>query len=371
MQRRQSLCRIVTVLFFLLVNHISWSQVVLPKFPDSLFSTYYHQRVTHFKSLPQTGGDVIFLGNSITDGGEWSELFADLKIKNRGISGDVTAGVLARLDEVAGRKPSRIFLLIGTNDLARGLSPDSVVKNILLIASYLKQSTPATRLFVQSILPVNEAFGKFSGHTSKAAQIKEVNTKLRLQAAAYTFEYLDLFTAFADENGKLKKDLTNDGLHLSGNGYLLWKHLVYPHVYGLQKEAALLPLPQQLQWETGYFPLHESAAIVVKEESLQKEAMLLQKEMERKGVKLKLTNKAVPIGEKAIVLQLGNVNAALQKAEAYQLRVTENSVLLTANSSHGIFNGLQTLLQLARSGVMLDACTITDWPAFAWRGYMI
>jgi hexosaminidase len=63
-----------------------------PVIPDSLFSTYYHQRVTHFKSLPQSNGDIIFLGNSITDGGEWQELFDDLSVKNRGISGDVSAG---------------------------------------------------------------------------------------------------------------------------------------------------------------------------------------------------------------------------------------------------------------------------------------
>ncbi|MDQ3279044.1 MAG: hypothetical protein M3Q06_12005, partial [Bacteroidota bacterium] len=88
-----------------MVQHVALAQIRLPQYPDSLFSTYYHQRVTHFKSLPKTTGDILFLGNSITDGGEWSELFNDVKVKNRGISGDVTAGVLNRLAEVAQRKP--------------------------------------------------------------------------------------------------------------------------------------------------------------------------------------------------------------------------------------------------------------------------
>lgn len=261
--------------------------------------------MTHFRSLPQTSGEIIFLGNSITDGGEWSELFADTNIKNRGISGDVTTGVLYRLDEVAQRKPARVFLLIGTNDLARGVSPDSVIKNILLTAAYLKQVSPATRLFVQSILPVNEAFGKFSGHTSKAAQIKVVNEKLRLQGEKYKYDFLDLFAVFADEKGKLKKNLTNDGLHLTSKGYLLWKHLLFPHVYGLQKETALLPLPQQLQWTSGLFPLYECRTLVVKDLSLQKEALLLQKGLQRKGINLSLQNKAASAGEKVIELQLG------------------------------------------------------------------
>lgn len=120
----------ITLVFILtlLISTRGRSQVNPPLFPDSLFSTYYHQRVSLFRSLPQTKDDIIFLGNSITDGGEWSELFADLSIKNRGISGDNSAGVLNRLDEVYSRHPVKVFLLIGTNDLARNLSPDSVAK---------------------------------------------------------------------------------------------------------------------------------------------------------------------------------------------------------------------------------------------------
>ncbi len=137
------------IIFFCLL--LTWqglvAQVVLPQHPDSLFSTYYHQRVTLFKSLPQTKGDIIFVGNSITDGGEWSELFNDLKIKNRGISGDITAGVISRIDEVSNRKPSKVFLMIGVNDLARNTAPDSIVKNIFIIADYIHQQTPATKLY--------------------------------------------------------------------------------------------------------------------------------------------------------------------------------------------------------------------------------
>jgi len=56
----------------------------LQVYPDSIFPNYYHQQWTLFKSLPQTRNNIIFIGNSITDGGEWSELFNDIHIKNRG-----------------------------------------------------------------------------------------------------------------------------------------------------------------------------------------------------------------------------------------------------------------------------------------------
>ncbi|MBS1681258.1 MAG: sialate O-acetylesterase [Bacteroidetes bacterium] len=198
--------------------------------PDSLFSTYYLQRVSHFKTLPQTKGDIIFLGNSITDGAEWNELFSDVRIKNRGISGDISAGVIKRIDEVTNRQPSKLFLMIGTNDLAKNIPIDSVIKNILWIADYVRQQSPATKLFVQSILPVNEVFKKFNGHTTKRDLIEKVNASLQWNAKPHHYTFIDLYTPFCNREGKLDTTFTNDGLHLTGEGYLLWKRLVALHV---------------------------------------------------------------------------------------------------------------------------------------------
>ena len=121
------------------------AQIKLPALPDSLFPTYYHQRVSFFRVMPVTKNEIIFLGNSITDGAEWAQLFNDKRMINQGISGDISAGVLNRLDAVINRKPSKVFLLIGTNDLARGISADSVLKNILLINDYVKQQPACSK----------------------------------------------------------------------------------------------------------------------------------------------------------------------------------------------------------------------------------
>ncbi|HLO37212.1 MAG TPA: family 20 glycosylhydrolase, partial [Lacibacter sp.] len=337
---------------------------------DSLFSTYYHQRVTFFESMPQTKDEIIFLGNSITDGAEWTQLFNDLRMKNQGISGDVTAGVLHRLDVVTNRKPAKIFLLIGTNDLARGLTVDSVVKNMLLLADYVKQQSPKTKLYVQSVLPVNDVYGKFAGHTKNGEKIKAANEFLKSNATAHNYQYIDLHSAFVDENGKLKKELSNDGLHLMGNAYLLWKHIIYPHVFDLQPKAALIPQPQQLQWKQDAFAVYNCQKIVVKEKSLLKEATQLQRYLKSIGWEMKLDDKATA-GESFIELSLGKIKAAQDESETYQLDVNAANVKLVANTAHGIFNGIQTIRQLLRSGAMMDACSITDWPAFSWRGYMI
>ena len=168
-----------TLFFLLLIGVNTTAQLKKVTLPDSLFSTYYHQRVSHFKTLPKTTNDIVFVGNSISDGGEWSELFADIRIKNRGISGDISAGVLNRIDEIADRKPKKVFVMIGTNDLSRNTSTDSIFKNITKITSYLKQESPSTKVYVQSVLPVNDVHKKFGGHTSKGEQIKLLNATIK------------------------------------------------------------------------------------------------------------------------------------------------------------------------------------------------
>ena len=346
------------------------AQIKLPDYPDSIFSTYYHQRRTLFQLLPQTKRDIIFIGNSITDGSEWSELFNDIHIKNRGISGDISAGVIKRIDEVAKRNPVKIFLMIGINDLARNIDPDSVVRNILLIATYLEQESPSSKLYVQSILPVNDFYKMFGGHTSKTEQIKQVNEQLKQKTAEYKYTFIDLYSSFCNEEGKLNIELSNDGLHLKGEGYLLWKHLVFPYVYDLQEKPSLLPMPQHIKWDEGYFKLYNCKNILIKSDSLNTIAGQLQNFLSEKGCPAEIKNN-ISNTKEAIELRIERTDALPVQTEAYKLKVTKQGILISAKSLHGIFNGLQTLKQLVRDGTMVDACDITDWPAFSWRGYMV
>lgn len=367
---KKQLCYLLLLCFMLATSTTLSAQVKLPVFADSTFPTYYQQRLSFFNAMPQTKKEIIFLGNSITDGAEWTELFNDLTIKNRGISGDVVAGVLHRLPQVVNQKPQKIFLLIGTNDLARGISKDSLLKSLLLLADYLKQETPATQLFIQSILPVNKKFGKFTGHTSNADAIRWVNRQLQLAASKHHFVYINLHDSFADAKGNLIENFTNDGLHLKGEAYLVWKHLIYPYVYGLQPKPSLIPLPQQLNFSGKDFSLFKCSGIVINDTALLKLAKGLQNNLTEIGIPLSIENNKL-FQQNAIHLKLGKVAAAQGKEEAYQLEVNENRIVLTANTTHGIFNGMQTIRQLMRDGLFVDGCEILDFPAFSWRGYMI
>lgn len=195
------------------------------------YSTFYYQRATLFEELPITSKDIVFLGNSITNGAEWSELFQNKNVKNRGISGDICMGVYDRLDAILKGKPAKIFLLIGINDVNRGTPADTIVSRIGMIARKIKTDSPKTKLYLQSVLPVTDHYKMFQGHTSRWQVIPEINKGLIRLAAEEGATYIDLYSHFVDEKtGKMNINYTNDGLHLLGKGYMKWVEIVKPYM---------------------------------------------------------------------------------------------------------------------------------------------
>lgn len=217
----------LAVLFFMAAVTIFWADGQQVREEHSL---YWQQRVTHFRSLPDSPDEIIFLGDSITDGGNWSEMFESLRVKNRGISGDTAVGLLDRLDEVLSSKPAKIFLMIGINDLGKGRTESFLLANIKRILKEIKRTSPATAIYLQSLLPVSDRFSVFPTYVNKTPQILAVNKVLRRMSEEYKLHYIDLYSAFADEQSKLSGEFTNDGLHLTGAGYLLWKSVIDEHV---------------------------------------------------------------------------------------------------------------------------------------------
>lgn len=131
----------------------------------------------------------------------------------------------------------------------------------------------------------------------------------------------------------------------------------------------LIPLPQKIVLNAGVFQLKSAKAIVVDDQALDKEAKELQSYL--KGLGLNVPIKATVKTGPAIVLQLGKVEAVQNVNEAYHLLVSPQKVVITGESSAGVYYGLQSLMQLAATDGRIKACQITDWPAFSWRGYMI
>lgn len=198
---------------------------------DSTYRTYfYEQRQSMFEQLPDTEGEIIMLGNSITNGGAWEELLGTPRVKNRGISGDNTFGILARMDEVLSSRPAKIFILIGINDIARDTPPEVILANYRRIIQRILNDSPSTSVYVQSLFPTNNSFDRFSGHQNKDDQVRAVNAGIAQLAIEYGLTFIDLYPRFQDAEGRLDSLYTNDGLHLLGPGYLKWAEILKPFI---------------------------------------------------------------------------------------------------------------------------------------------
>lgn len=192
-----------------------WHPQPLPDHQLHAFPYYAHRR-SQLDLLPIQPSDIVFLGDSITDEGEWSEWFPGLPIRNRGISADTTTGVLRRLKPILDGSPATLFLMIGHNDLAaQGKTPERVLQHYEQILQRLKDHIPHTQVYVQSVLPVAQRPPELN------LNIQRVNQGLKALAPQLGYTYLDLYTVFL-ENDQLNPAYTTDGVHLNGHGYALW-----------------------------------------------------------------------------------------------------------------------------------------------------
>jgi lysophospholipase L1-like esterase len=200
-----------------------WANDLSRKPEDPAYlSLYYRLKKTCFSIEPHAEHPIVFLGDSITDDGDWSNLFPGEPVENRGIGGDTTTGVLNRLDQVIELKPSRIFLMIGTNDLCFNRSVADTVMNYRYILTRLHSELPDTPIYIQSVLPFNdEIFPSRNLRTNN--NIKQLNAEILKLAQQYHCSYIDLTADFTDSNGRLFSQYTSDGLHLNEAAYLIWR----------------------------------------------------------------------------------------------------------------------------------------------------
>ncbi len=135
---------------------------------------------------------------------------------NQSISGETTAHMLRRLHYFASARPDTIHIMAGINDLKQGASEDSVVRNLQQMVGRLRQQHPQAQIVVHSILPTR-------WESLPSDRIQRVNGRLAQLAQQPRVTFVDLQTAFADDQGQLRRELTTDGLHLSRQGYAVWR----------------------------------------------------------------------------------------------------------------------------------------------------
>lgn len=211
-----------TVLIIIAMGFFLWPIPVLSQDKVTWDSTYrpnvYKMLVDQFHAFPPHRDDIVFLGNSITFWGNWKERLKNYPIKNQGIPGDMTFGVLDRLDAAIKNSPSKVFILIGINDLSHKIPDHVIIGNYTRIIDYIQAKSPSTQILFQTILPTNASLT----HLHPANDIVALNAALKKLAAKENIEAIDLYTHFVDSSGNLKEKFTWDGVHLTQKGYAQW-----------------------------------------------------------------------------------------------------------------------------------------------------
>ena len=144
-----------------------------------------------------------------------------------GKDGNITEDICNRLEEVMRLKPCKIFIMMGINDLCRTnpIPQEETISNYLAVLSGLNKNCPGIKIYVQSILPIR---GDKKTTNDKIMLLNEKIKEISNKAKA---TYINLFILFLDENGELKSEYTIDGLHLSEEGYEIWKSAITEYIY--------------------------------------------------------------------------------------------------------------------------------------------
>jgi len=165
--------------------------------------------------------DVVMVGDSLTAGVEWQEVFPHLVVANRGIGGDTTADILRRIDTIRATEAKRAFVMAGINDVVEGVSVEKVLDNYRQIIDKLKAH--GMEVVVQSTIECAES----RCGARRLSEVRELNKQLRAYAETNGLAFIDLNDGIVTDAG-LSPAATVDGIHLNADGYRHWKRKLAP-----------------------------------------------------------------------------------------------------------------------------------------------
>lgn len=198
----------------------------MPLMAQSGFGDYYDCRLAAHQKEGMPTGAIVWIGDSITEQGWWSFLSKEKNIVNRGIGGDTTPGMLARLPEILESSPSKIFLMAGVNDLSGNRPVEEVAANIRKMLEMIRERVPSCEVYLQSVLTPNNDVLAYPYAKGKQAQTHALNEMLEAFCREGLATWVDLASLMHNERGEIREELTKDGIHIHPEAYVIWvEHL--------------------------------------------------------------------------------------------------------------------------------------------------
>lgn len=213
---------VIVIMFIIIIIML----ILLLSKNDTNFTNPYEVKV-------DANDNFLFLGDSITELYPLEEYYDNLPVVNSGISGNKTTDILNDMKtRVYQYNPTKVFLLIGTNDLNSTDEDivDVTFDNIKEIINEIKENRSDATIYVESVYPVNSVIENnvVTNRTNK--KVKELNKKLSNYCDEEICEYINLYDDLIDEEGNLKTEYTEDGLHLNSLGYVVITRELLPYL---------------------------------------------------------------------------------------------------------------------------------------------
>jgi lysophospholipase L1-like esterase len=192
-------------------------------------ANWIHRHEGFVAQARQGGVDLLFLGDSITDGWRksgsnvWNQFYAPRHAANFGISGDRTQHVLWRMEncELDGIHPKVVVLMIGTNNTGNEKdgtprnSPPETIQGVTAVVSFLRAKLANTKILLLAVFPRGEK------DSPQRAQVTEINKALA-KLKSKNVEFLDIGRKFLEPDGTLPRSVMPDLLHPNEKGYQIW-----------------------------------------------------------------------------------------------------------------------------------------------------
>lgn len=187
-----------------------------------------NEKVVEEKVLTETkiivDDNYVFLGDSIFKGYDLEKYYPNMNVVNSGVSGNKTEDILENIkDRLYIYNPSKVFLMIGTNDIKDGILPEDIALNIEKIVSEIKRNRPYANVYVQSIYPINNTDDEKINHKVVANRenecIQKINNMVKTMCEEKGITYIDLYSKLVDSEGNLDVKYTVEGLHITDEGY--------------------------------------------------------------------------------------------------------------------------------------------------------
>lgn len=213
---------VITLLLILVISRVN------------AYKSYNTWKKIEEQTTPQL---IMFLGDSITRGGDFNSYFDDLLVINQGKNGDRAKYLINRLEkEVYPYNPNKVFLLIGINDIKDNkIDNETIAKNIDNIIKEIKKNCPNTKIYLESIYPINNTNNKKIDHNyfkhCNNDDVIKINQEITEIAKINNIQYIDIHSTLKDKDNNLKLSLTKEGLHLNKDGYKIVFDSLKKYVY--------------------------------------------------------------------------------------------------------------------------------------------